>query len=119
MKEETKEKKEKKEKKDKKKVMGEHPDAEIDKLLETFSMSGSLFSNKNILNGEFIENDIRLSESIKEAIEEVKQIQKQGTTRTSEMEKRKFLQRYMEVAETLGVALTVEHLLPCLTELFK
>lgn len=51
---------------------GENPDAEIDKLLETFSMSGQLFSNKNILNGEFIENDIRLNENIRETIEEVK-----------------------------------------------
>ena len=53
---------------------GEYPDAEIDKLLETFSMSGQLFQNKNILNGEFIENDIRLNENIRDAIEEIKQI---------------------------------------------
>lgn len=53
---------------------GEYPDAEIDKLLETFNMSGQLFSNKNplILNGEFIENDIRLNENIRDAIEEIK-----------------------------------------------
>jgi hypothetical protein len=48
----------------------EYPDAEIDKLLETFKMSGN-FKN-DILNGEFIENDIRLSEAIREAIEEIK-----------------------------------------------
>jgi hypothetical protein len=33
------------------------------------------------------------------------------------MEKRKFLQRYIETAELLGVSLTVEHLLPCLIEI--
>ena len=48
----------------------EYPDAEIDKLLETFKMSGN-FKN-DILNGEFIENDIRLSEAIRETIEEIK-----------------------------------------------
>lgn len=90
-------------------------DAEIDKLLETFSMNGQLFNNKNI--GEFIENDIRLNESIREAIDEIKQILRPSTTRTSEVERRKFLNRYMDVAETLGVGLTVEHLLPCLDEM--
>ena len=74
--------------------------------------------NKNILtSGEYIENDIRLSESIRDAIEEVKQVQRLGTTRVSEIERRKFLQRFMEVAETLGVALTVEHLLPCIGDI--
>lgn len=52
----------------------EYPDAEVDKLLETFKMSGS-FKN-DILNGEFIENDIRLSEAIREAIEDIKEVQK-------------------------------------------
>jgi len=51
-------------------MQNEYPDAEIDKLLETFKMSGN-FKN-DILNGEFIENDIRLSEAIREAIEEIK-----------------------------------------------
>lgn len=40
-----------------------------------------------------------------------------ANTRTSEIEKRKFLGKYMDVAETLGVSLTVEHLMPCLNEL--
>ena len=53
-------------------MSGEYPDSEIDKLLETFSMSGSLFQNVVSSGGEFIENDIRLNESIREAIEEVK-----------------------------------------------
>lgn len=41
-------------------MSSEYPDAEIDKLLETFSMSSN-FKN-NIVNGELIDNDIRLSE---------------------------------------------------------
>lgn len=51
---------------------GEYPDAEIDKLLETLNVQGNF--NSNILNGDFIENDIRLSENIREAISEIKQI---------------------------------------------
>lgn len=46
-----------------------YPDAEIDNILETFS--GSL-KNLNNLNGEFIENDIRFSEAIREAIDDIK-----------------------------------------------
>ena len=48
-----------------------YPDSEIDKLLESFKVSAGNFKN-DILNGDFIENDIRLSESIREAIEEIK-----------------------------------------------
>ena len=47
-------------------------DAEIDKLLETFSMSG--FNMMKISAGDFIENDIRLTEQIRDAIDEVKQL---------------------------------------------
>lgn len=47
-----------------------YPDAEIDKLLETFS--GQIKMNANNLQGDFIENDIRLSENIREAIDEIK-----------------------------------------------
>lgn len=96
-------------------MANEYPDAEIDKLLETFKMSGN-FKN-DILNGEFIENDIRLSEAIREAIEEVKLVQRAPNNKSGDLEKRKFLQRYMEVADLLGVSLSVEHLLPVLLEL--
>lgn len=41
-------------------MANEYPDIEIDKLIESFKLSGS-FKN-DILNGDFIENDIRLSE---------------------------------------------------------
>jgi hypothetical protein len=93
----------------------EYPDAEIDKLLETFKMSGN-FKN-DILNGEFIENDIRLSEAIREAIEEIKIVQKISMSRGGDLEKRKFLQRIGEISELLGVGLTVEHLLPAILEI--
>ena len=52
-------------------IQSEYPDAEIDRLLDTFKLSGNLFKN-DILNGEFIENDIRMSEAIREAIDEIK-----------------------------------------------
>ncbi len=71
-------------------MRSEYPDAEIDKLLETFSMSGN-FKN-TIVNGELIDNDIRLSESIRETIDEIKQLLKtpQGN-KLADVDKRKFL----------------------------
>jgi hypothetical protein len=69
------------------------------------------------LNGEFIENDIRLNESIREALEEIKMMLRPSSNRAIEGEKKKFLLKYMDVAETLGVSLTVEHLMPCLLEI--
>jgi hypothetical protein len=45
-------------------------DAEIDKLLETFSMSG--VNIMKMAAGDFIENDIRLTEQIRDAIDELK-----------------------------------------------
>lgn len=96
-------------------MANQYPDAEIDKLLETFKMSGS-FKN-DILNGEFIENDIRLSEAIRESIEDIKIVQKAPSNKSGDLDKRKFLQRYCEVAELLGVTFTVEHLLPALLDI--
>ena len=95
----------------------QYPDAEIDKLLETFKLTGS-FKN-DILNGEFIENDIRLSEAIREAIEEIKFVQRPNTSKSAELEKKKFLEKYFTTAELLGVSLTVEHLLPALVDLVR
>ena len=51
-----------------------YPDAEIDKLLETFSMSNS-FKN-TIVNGELIDNDIRLSETIRDTLEDLRSLAK-------------------------------------------
>ena len=90
-------------------------DAEIDKLLETFSMSG--LNIMKMSAGDFIENDIRLTEQIRDAIDELKQFSRAAASKNQDMEKRKFLQRYMESAELLGVSLTVEHLLPCLIQI--
>lgn len=47
-----------------------YADAEIDKLLETFSATMKMNGNNH--NGEYIENDIRLSESIRDTIDEIK-----------------------------------------------
>ena len=49
----------------------DYPDAEIDKILQGFKDKGVVFNN-DILNVEYIENDIRLSEAIREAIEDIK-----------------------------------------------
>jgi hypothetical protein len=60
-----------------------------------------------------------LSDQIRDAIEEIKQLQRIGgssTSRANDLDKKKWLQKYVEVAELLGVGLTVEHLLPALTE---
>lgn len=86
-------------------------------MLETFKLTGS-FKN-DILNGEFIENDIRLSEAIREAIEEIKFVQRPNTSKSAELEKKKFLEKYFTTAELLGVSLTVEHLLPALVDLVR
>lgn len=55
---------------------GAYADQEIDKLLETFEatikLNGSSSASNNLINGEYIENDIRLSESIRDTIDEIK-----------------------------------------------
>ena len=96
----------------------EYPDAEIDKVLQALKDKGVVFNN-DILNGEYIENDIRLSEAIREAIEEIKFALRTNNTKAAEVDKRRLLQKYYETAEMIGVSLTVEHLLPCIIELFK
>ena len=50
-------------------LSGEHPDAEIDKLLETFGVQVSqigLIPMQNFFNGEMIENDMRVREELRE-----------------------------------------------------
>lgn len=64
-------------------MSNEYPDLEIDKLLEAFKLTGGSFNN-DILNGEFIENDIRLSEAIRDAIEEIKIVQKPNSSKSAE-----------------------------------
>lgn len=95
---------------------GADADAEIDKLLETFQQTGLLGTSLS-LNGGFLENDIRLSESVRETIDEIKIVQRANSNKLAILEKKRFLQRYMEKAEVLDVSLTVEHLLPCLYEI--
>lgn len=60
-------------------------------------MSGNFFKN-DILNGEFIENDIRLSESIREALEEIKHVVKKANHKGREIETRKFIGKINENA---------------------
>jgi len=53
-------------------LSGEDPDAEIDKLLETFDLRiNQLGGSKNLFRGDFLDNDIRLGEAMKEAIEDI------------------------------------------------
>jgi hypothetical protein len=47
--------------------------------------------NNDILNGEYIENDIRLSEAIREAIELIKFALRPNNSKSAELEKRKLL----------------------------
>ena len=53
-------------------------------------MNGSNNSG-NILNGEFIENDIRLSESIRDTIDDIKHLQRSASNKTGIIERRRFL----------------------------
>ena len=75
-----------------------YPDEEIDKILQSFKDKGVVFKN-DILNGEYIENDIRLSDAIREAIEEIKLTQRINNSKSAEIEKKKFLEKYYQTAE--------------------
>ena len=65
-------------------------------------MSGQLFSGnkiQQILNGEFIDGDIRFNDQIRDAIEEINQLLKgTGSSRANENDKKRWLQRYVDVA---------------------
>ena len=50
-----------------------YADAEIDKLIETFSELGFKGTQK-IYNGELIDNDIRLSENIRNALDDIREV---------------------------------------------
>ena len=104
-------------------LSGEHPDAEIDKLLETFGVQVSqigLIPMQNFFNGGIIENDMRVREELREQIEEVRAIFKNWTSeKTSETTRKLFLMQLAETADALGVSLTVEHLLPGLLDLIQ
>ena len=102
-------------------MTGEYPDAEIDKLLETFgiqvSQIGSM-SEKDIFQGQLIENDLRINVELRDQIDEIKFTYKNWSTLKMTDKKRKaFLQTLCDQAEYLGVSLAVEHLLPNLLDL--
>ena len=67
-------------------------------MLETFNMAGQLTSGNgggSYLNGELLDNDIRFSDSIRESIDEIKYVQKLGASKSNELEKARFLGKYM------------------------
>ena len=90
-----------------------YADEEIDKLIETFSMLRTTQTQK-IYNGEIIDNDIRLSENIRNALDDIKEIRRLPQNRQGDIERRRFLQRYPDIAELIGVSYTVDNLLPVL-----
>ena len=92
---------------------GEYVDAEIDKLIETFEASGFPNGANVMIDGELIENDIRISELIRDHIDEIKRIKKRSTIN---VDRKEFLETYSEVADEIGVPYVVEYLLPCLVE---
>ena len=104
-------------------LSGEHPDAEIDKLLETFGVQVSqigLIPMQNFFKGEIIENDMRVREELREQIDEVRAIFKNWTSdKTSETTRKLFLMQLPETADSLGVSLAVEHLLPGLLDIMQ
>lgn len=97
-------------------LSGEHPDAEIDKLLESFGVQISqigLIPTSNFFKGEIPEQNERLGEEIREQIDEKRFIYKNWSTdKLTDKQRKKFLNKLSEQAELLEVSLCVEHLLP-------
>ena len=97
-------------------LSGEHPDTEIDQLLESFGVQISqigLIPTSNFFKGEIPEQNERLGEEIREVIDEKRFIYKNWSTdKLTEKQRKKFLSKLTEQADILGVALSVEHLLP-------
>jgi hypothetical protein len=67
---------------------GSYADEEIDNILETFA--GKLNSAASF-NGEYLDNDIRISENIRETIDEIKQLQRAAGNKAGELDRRRFL----------------------------
>ena len=79
-----------------------------------------LIPMQNFFNGEIIENDMRMREELREQIEEVRAIFKNWTSdKTSETTRKLFLMQLAETADSLGVSLAVEHLLPGLLDVIQ
>ena len=75
---------------------------------------------QNFFNGEIIENDMRMREELREQIDEVRAIFKNWTSdKTSETTRKLFLMQLAETADSLGVSLAVEHLLPGLLDVIQ
>lgn len=57
---------------------------------------------------------------MRETIDEIRGLVRDwNTVKVTEPMRKQFLQRVNEYADTLGVSLTVEHLLPCILEVFQ
>jgi hypothetical protein len=67
---------------------GSYADEEIDNILETFA--GKLNSAASF-NGEYLDNDIRISENIRGTIDEIKQLQRAAGNKAGELDRRRFL----------------------------
>ena len=65
-----------------------------------------------------IENDLRVREELREQIEEIRAIFKNwNSDKTSETTRKLFLMQLADTADSLGVSLAVEHLLPGLLDI--
>ena len=95
-------------------LSGEHPDAEIDKVLESFGVQISqigLIPTDNFFKGQEIQE--HMGEDIRERIDDVREIYKEwGSDKITDRTKRNFLKELSAEADCLGVTLAVEHLLP-------
>lgn len=73
---------------------------------------------QNFFKGEIIENDMRVREELREQIEEIRVIFKTwNSDKTSETTRKLFLMQLADTADSLGVSLAVEHLLPGLLDI--
>lgn len=103
-------------------MSGQHPDEEIDKLLETFGPSNwtNGFSMKTFFQGEIVSNDMRHGRELADAIDEIRAMRANwAKARTSDGAKKAFLQQVTHNAEAIGVQVAVEHLLPAILEVMK
>ena len=72
-----------------------------------------LIPTSNFFKGEIPEQNERLGEEIREVIDEKRFIYKNWSTdKLTDKQRKKFLSKLTEQADILGVALSVEHLLP-------
>lgn len=100
-------------------LSGEHPDTEVDKLLESFGVQVNqigLIPINNFFKGQQITE--ALGDELREKIDEIRLIYKNwSTVKITDVTRKNFLAKLSELADFLGVSLAVEHLLPGLLDL--